>query len=777
MALQININTKPIHSKTVYQKSGIIIMKKLMNKTIAISAVALAIAGCDKTDTLPDKTGNSFGQLTVSGEAKVGETLTTSVSDGNGVEASAISYSWLADGAAIAGATSSSLLLTQAQAGTNVSVTVSYTDNDDYIEKITSNPTNDVLINFAGMVEITGTAESGKLLTAMIVDDNGYVPENVTYAWLADGMAITDATASTLALTDNEIGKTITVTASYTDDDDYSEMLTSEATVAVAPASENTPATFSGDLTATVANTVTDDVTGTITVSDDDVDESAAEVQTAVATTFGTFSIMANGDWTYMLDTSNATVASLTNENDTVVDTIAVSSVDGTMAELVVTITGAANVAPTKVAKITDNMTDDAGELRYKLSSSDIIPAGKLTVSFLKEDGIAKDAYIGLYGSSTSTSDALIDLRIQSTGYVIRDNTGVDITIPFTADKWTEVEMTWDATSASATVAPLLTLTIDGTSVTTDPFASVSGALSDVMSGVQTVIFKLGDNGSVVGDPAYNIDNFKLYSDIDGTMVAFEDDFESYAEGVSLDTDNPDSPYNSSTAETVVAIIDGSAPEQGNPDNQTAKITDNMTDDAGELRYKLSSSDIIPAGKLMVSFLKEDTIAKDAYIGLYGSSTSTSDALIDLRIQSTGYVIRDNTGVDITIPFTADKWTNVEMTWDASSASTTVAPLLTLTIDGTSVTTDPFASVSGALSDVMSGVQTVIFKLGDNGSVIGAPAYHIDDFKLYSDIDGTTVAFEDDFEGYAEGVSLDTDNADSPYNSSTAETVVAKKAK
>ena len=27
------------------------------------------------------------------------------------------------------------------------------------------------------------------------------------------------------------------------------------------------------------------------------------------------------------------------------------------------------------------------------------------------------------------------------------------------------------------------------------------------------------------------------------------------------------------------------------------------------------------------------------------------------------------------------------------------------------------------------------------------PAYYVDDFKLYADIDATTVQFEDDFEG------------------------------
>ncbi len=749
-----------------------------MNKTIAISTIALAIVGCN-TDTLPDKQGNSFGQLSVTGEAKVGETLTTSLTDGNGLEESAVTYTWMADGAAIASATSSALVLTELQAGMNISVTVAYTDNDNYSEVITSNSTPDVLINFAGSIEVSGTLESGKLLTASVLDDNDFDPESVVYTWLANDVLIAYATESTFALTDNEVGKTIVVTAAYSDLDGYSEALTSAATAVIEPASANTPATFSGDLTATVTNNETDAITGTVVVSDDDVDESATELQSSLTTTFGTFSILATGEWTYLLDTENATVASLTDASDIVTDTIAISSVDGTATEIVITVTGATALAPTKAARITDNMTDDAGELRYKLSSSDIIAAGKLTVSFLKEAAIEKDAYIGLYGTSTSTSNALIDLRIQSGGYVIRDNDGVDVTIPFTADKWTEVEMTWDATSASDTVAPLLTLTIDGTSVTTAPFASASQSLSDVAIGVETVIFKLGDNGSVSGDAAYYLDNFKLYADIEGTTVQFEDDFESYDDGASLDTDNPDSPYNSATAETFVELINtGSGGNNTtNPDNLTAKITDNMTDDAGELRYKLSSSDIIAAGKLTVSFLKEAAIEKDAYIGLYGTSTSTSNALIDLRIQSDGYVIRNNEGVDVTIPFTADKWTDIEMTWDATGASDTVAPLLTLTIDGTSVTTAPFASVSESLSDVAVGVETVIFKLGDNGSVSGDAAYYIDEFKLYADIEATTVQFEDDFETYTDGVSLDTDNASSPYNSSTAEAVVAIKEK
>lgn len=756
-----------------------------MKKLLAMTAIALAVTGCSN-DTLPEKIGNAFGQLALSGVAQVGQTLTATVTDGNGLSDSAVSYSWMAGDTVIAGASSSSLTLTEDHAGSQISVTVSYTDNDAFNEVIKSNSTATVAMNLAGMLEISGLAESGKLLTATLTDGNGVAPDSVVYAWFADGVAIDGASAATYALTDNEVGKTITVSATYMDNDDFSEAVTSTETAAIAVASLNTPAMFS-DLTATVANNAAAAAQGMVMISDDDVGENMVEAQTDVATMYGSFSIDASGAWSYTLDTANATIASLSGASDMVTDTVALKSVDGTMADFVITVTGVTAMATTQVAKITDNMTDDAGELRYKLDSA--ISAGKLTVSFYKDDkaetadGVAKDAYIGLYGESTSTSNAIVDLRIQADKFVIRNKDDIEVTVPFTPGKWTDVEMTWDASAASDSVAPLVTITIDGTSVTTDAFSSASSSLSDVMAGVRYAIFKLGDNSSTIPNAAFYVDNVKLFSDIAGTAVAFEDDFEGYTVGDSLDTDNDASQYHSNSAEVVVGLFEGTGNQgsgtgPGNAGNQVAKITDNMTDDAGELRYKLDSA--IAQGKLTVAFLKEDMAvtadgtAKDAYIGLFGESTSTSNAIVDLRIQAAGFVIRDQDGIDVTVPFTPGKWQEVEMTWDASAASDSVAPLVTITIDGTSVTTEAFASASNSLSDVMTGVRYAIFKMGDNSSTIPSAAYFVDNVKIYSDMAGTTVAFEDDFEGYAEGASLDTDNEQSPYHSNTAEAVVAK---
>ncbi|WP_041524019.1 VCBS domain-containing protein [Gilvimarinus agarilyticus] len=554
---------------------------------------------------------------------------------------------------------------------------------------------------------------------------------------------------------------------------------------------ENTPATF-GNLSASTNNS-TEEVAGTVSVTDPDDGEDVLQPLSDESTMYGSFTIIEDGNWTYVLDTENATVASLAGPDDSITDVVELQSADGTTAELEITITGDDTVlVTTQAARITDNMFDDAGELRYKLDAP--IEKGKMTVSFLKdpdavdEDGNDKDAYIGLYGSSTSTSQAMVDLRIQADQYVIRDKDDIEVSIPFTPGEWTEVEMTWDASAASADATPLITITINGESVTTEPFSSASSIPTTVMDGVEAIIYKFGDNDSVIPNAAYSVDNVKVYSDIEGTSIAFEDDFEGYELGASLDPElDETSPYHSNTAEVVVANVSesgggGETPDETGPGtagNKMAQVTDNMIDDAGELRYKLESA--IPSGKLSVSFLKDDNAvtedgsAKDAYIGLFGSSTSTSDAIVDLRIQEDKFAIRDKDDIEVTVPFTPGEWTDVEMTWDTASASDTVPPMVTISINGTAVTTEAFDSASSSLAEVMNGVEYAIFKLGDNSSTIPNAAYHVDEVKIFEDMDGTSVAFEDDFEGYTVGDSLDPDvNADSVYHSNSAEVVVAE---
>lgn len=544
-------------------------------------------------------------------------------------------------------------------------------------------------------------------------------------------------------------------------------------------------ATFSGDLSSAIAADSADPLTGTVTVTDANEGEDTIEIESGLMTMYGTFSITETGAWTYTLDTTNASVTALTG-SDTLDDIIQISSADGTTTDITITISGQDPIPTnkTKVAVISDTMDNDAGELRYRLSSA--VPQGKLSISFLREDGIvtgdgtSKDGFITLYGSSTSGANALVDLRVRESSYSLRNESDVSISTAVAVDTWTDVEITWDASNASDTVAPTLTIYIDGVDVT-GSFSSGAGALDTVKDGVQFVAFKLGDTTAVIPAGSFLFDDLKIYSDMAGTTIAFEDDFESYLVGDSLGTDNPNSPYHSATADTVIAEVDAPVrdidPGEGDQptDNQVVSITDTTDSDAGELRYRLGSA--IPTGKMTVSFLREDGIltgdgtSKDGFISLYGSSTSGANALVDLRIRESSYSLRNESDVSISTAVNVDTWTDVEISWDASSASDTVAPTLTIKIDDVDVT-GSFSSGAGSLDTVKDGVQFVAFKLGDTSAVIPTGAFLFDDLKIYSDLAGTTIDFEDDFESYSVGDALSTDNGNSPYHSSTFEAVI-----
>ncbi|MFN9631646.1 MAG: bluetail domain-containing putative surface protein, partial [Cyanobacteriota bacterium] len=92
-----------------------------------------------------------------------------------------------------------------------------------------------------GSVTISGLPSLGETLTAThtLADGDGLGP--ISYQWLANGAAISGATGSTLVLQAAEVGKAITVTASYVDGHGSAEAVTSAATSLVS--SESIPPT------------------------------------------------------------------------------------------------------------------------------------------------------------------------------------------------------------------------------------------------------------------------------------------------------------------------------------------------------------------------------------------------------------------------------------------------------------------------------------------------------------------------------------------------------
>ena len=213
------------------------------------------------------------GAPAISGTAQVGETLTadtSGISDADGLAIATFAYQWLADDAEIAGATGDAYVLTTSEMGKIIKVRVSFTDDAGNDETLTSTATGTVSPAVqpqtanspaTGAPIITGTAEVGEILTTStsgIADDDGLENATFSYQWIGnDGISdtdLTDATGYTYTLVAEDVGNTIKVRVSFTDDAGTDETLTSTETEAVSFAVQqqvaNNPATgeptFSG---------------------------------------------------------------------------------------------------------------------------------------------------------------------------------------------------------------------------------------------------------------------------------------------------------------------------------------------------------------------------------------------------------------------------------------------------------------------------------------------------------------------------------------------------
>ena len=156
---------------------------------------------------------------------------TTGISDADGL--GAFSYQWYRDGVAITGATGTSYTLDDVDVGTNISVTVSYTDGNGTAESLTSAAVGPIVnVNDApiGTLTISGTPTEDQTLTA---DTSGISDADglgvFGYQWYRDGVAITGATGLTYTLGDSDVGANITVGAIYTDGNGTGESLLSAA--------------------------------------------------------------------------------------------------------------------------------------------------------------------------------------------------------------------------------------------------------------------------------------------------------------------------------------------------------------------------------------------------------------------------------------------------------------------------------------------------------------------------------------------------------------------
>lgn len=150
------------------------------------------------------------GTITVSGTTQAGNVLTANVSGTQ--QPSGLAYKWYRDDTLISGAASKTYLLTAKDIGHTISCKVTNKNYRGYLKSLAVGPVSNPAMT--GSVSISGTAESGSLLTASVA--NAPIGAVVSYQWLRDGSPIDGATGSTYTLVEADIDHTITcvVTAS-----------------------------------------------------------------------------------------------------------------------------------------------------------------------------------------------------------------------------------------------------------------------------------------------------------------------------------------------------------------------------------------------------------------------------------------------------------------------------------------------------------------------------------------------------------------------------------
>ena len=119
----------------------------LETRTVSFTVKAAATEPTEDADEEAATNTAATGAPTISGTAKVGETLSASVSDvsdADGLDDASFAYQWIRGSADIEGATDASYTLVSADEGEAIKVRVAFTDDNGHEESLTSAATNAV---------------------------------------------------------------------------------------------------------------------------------------------------------------------------------------------------------------------------------------------------------------------------------------------------------------------------------------------------------------------------------------------------------------------------------------------------------------------------------------------------------------------------------------------------------------------------------------------------------------------------------------------------------
>lgn len=166
------------------------------------------------TPAVVDVEDRVSGQVLVLGTAALGQTLTlaTRLQDPDGL--GTFTVQWMADGMALAGETGASLRIGAPLLGMTIQARIQQIDAQGRTSGLQSNSTPAVTAQapqLAHQVLISGSAAEAGVLTAQVQAAAGVQLEHIAYQWLANGQPLAGATSSSLTLTQDMVGQTLTV--------------------------------------------------------------------------------------------------------------------------------------------------------------------------------------------------------------------------------------------------------------------------------------------------------------------------------------------------------------------------------------------------------------------------------------------------------------------------------------------------------------------------------------------------------------------------------------
>ena len=169
-------------------------------------------------------------------------------------------------------------------------------------------------------------------------------------------------------------------------------------TVTLSIAGSDDVSVITGDTSGAATEAATDvTVTGALSISDVDADDSPSFAAATTAGTYGSFTVGTDGSWSYVLDADDADTDAL-DAGDNVTETFTVTASDGTTQTVTLSITGSDDVSV-----ITGDTSGAATE-----AATDVTVTGALSISDVDADdspSFAAATTAGTYGSFTVGTD------------------------------------------------------------------------------------------------------------------------------------------------------------------------------------------------------------------------------------------------------------------------------------------------------------------------------------------------------------------------------------